>query len=331
MKKILKTDLFRLFRTKAFYVYPIFLVIVVIIEMVFAVKLSSSEQDGQPFAGGTLVQNYNPEEKRYGEDQRQPDYINDTDEIMHIVMDTGNGGSSNFYLQPGQVFFKEEIKIEDKYVKLSLPLIFDSLSDGLLLLFLGITLVIFATSETKNGFIKNAVGCVRDRIYMPVSKMIIGVVIFVVFFVEKTVITLISSLLKLIGSGKTLKVEHLPEGDVGRFIGFVLGCVLVHLAIIALLVMIHELTFSRPAGIVFAVILSAGLIGKVAEGAVYLLQYFFNILEGFKINKYLLMDNISRGYNDEAFHPEILPVMALLYLALGTLLALFITKKKDVR
>ena len=37
MLKIIKTDLFRLFRTKAFYVYPIFLVFVEIMSMCFSV------------------------------------------------------------------------------------------------------------------------------------------------------------------------------------------------------------------------------------------------------------------------------------------------------
>ena len=70
---------------------------------------------------------------------------------------------------------------------------------------------------------------------------------------------------------------------------------------------------------------------KLAQGVVYLLNHFFHILEGFDINKYLLIMNIGNGYNDAAYHQNIAIILALVYLVAGTVLAMMITKKRDVR
>ena len=44
MIKILKTDLFRLFKSKAFYVYPIVVVIIMMIGMLFSVNTDTKEE-----------------------------------------------------------------------------------------------------------------------------------------------------------------------------------------------------------------------------------------------------------------------------------------------
>ena len=287
MIKILKTDLFRLFKSKAFYVYPIVVVIIMMIGMLFSVNTDTKEEIVDDEQGGVVIKVYDPD------------------------ADTEN--------------------VNNKYIFFGPTTIFESLYDGLTLMFLGIVLIIFSTCETRNGFVKNAVGCAVDRRYMPLSKMIIGVVIMVIYVIENIVITFIFNLLEALISGKSLKYQSLPDGDGSKFFGYLFMCILVHLAIIALLSFIHELTFSRALGIVLTVGLTTGLLEECAHGAVYLINYFFHILEGFNIGKYLLFENIAKGYNSENFHPEILPFMALIYLTIGALLAVKISQKKDVR
>lgn len=287
MIKILKTDLFRLFKSKAFYVYPIVVVIIMMIGMLFSVNTDTKEEIVDDEQGGVVIKVYNPD------------------------ADTENANN--------------------KYIFFGPTTIFESLYDGLMLMFLGIVLIIFSTCETRNGFVKNAVGCAVDRRYMPLSKMIIGVVIMVIYVIENIVITFIFNLFEALISGKSLKYQSLPDGDGSKFFGYLFMCILVHLAIIALLSFIHELTFSRALGIVLTVGLTTGLIEECAHGAVYLINYFFHILEGFNVGKYLLFENIAKGYNSDNFHPEILPFMALIYLAIGALLAVKISQKKDVR
>ena len=46
MIKILKTDLFRLFKSKAFYVYPIVVVIIMMIGMLFSVNTDTHGDHG---------------------------------------------------------------------------------------------------------------------------------------------------------------------------------------------------------------------------------------------------------------------------------------------
>ena len=171
MIKILKTDLFRLFRSKAFYVYPIVLVFIMIIGMLFSAQTETREEtvgDGQ------------------GEIQIK---VNDP----NADVKTANSDSKEE---------TDKAETENKYIFFGPTTIFESLSDGMLLMFLGIVLIIFSTGETRNGFVKNAVGCAVDRRFMPLSKMIIGVVIMAIYVVEHIMITFIFNLLEALITGK---------------------------------------------------------------------------------------------------------------------------------
>ena len=178
MIKILKTDLFRLFKSKAFYVYPIVVVIIMMIGMLFSVNTDTKEETVADEQGGVTIKVYNPDA--------------DTENASDLSQDENAG--------------KRE-KENNKYIFFGPTTIFESLYDGLTLMFLGIVLIIFSTCETRNGYVKNAVGCAVDRRYMPLSKMIIGVVIMVIYVIENIVITFIFNLLEALISGKSLKYQ----------------------------------------------------------------------------------------------------------------------------
>ena len=127
MIRVLKTDFFRLFRTKAFYAYPIFLVIILTLELTL-MGIMTEKENVTDNDNGVTVEYYSADEN--------------TD-----VQEDAAGAYTNFGIMDA----------------------FSSLSDGLLMLFLGITVVMFATSETRSGFNKNAAGCLNDRACMPLS------------------------------------------------------------------------------------------------------------------------------------------------------------------
>ena len=106
MIKVFKTDLFRLFRTKAFYAFPVFIVIVMSLELMFT-------------------------------------GIKKQEETASYTVETAVETAA--------------------YTEFGIRDMLGSVSDGLLLLFLGISAVMFATSESRNGFNKYAAGCVADR------------------------------------------------------------------------------------------------------------------------------------------------------------------------
>ncbi|MBO4510734.1 MAG: hypothetical protein J5718_05260 [Lachnospiraceae bacterium] len=336
MIRILKTDLFRLFRSKVILSYPIVIIAAMVLGALFSVKTDSQSEEKDEAQvvsvrvdGGYVVKDYVPTDDP---NLQGHVYTNDTAEPMNISYTEDDGHEVNVTIQPGETFVSDEKDFVKRHVVTNLPELFSSLSDGLLLLFLGITLVIFATCETRAGFIKNAAGCALDRRYMPLSKMIIGIVILLMYTVEYFVIQLAGKFVYGLITGRTLFIRTgFLDGDAGKFWGYIGICLLIHIAFIALTVMIHELLANRAIGIVFALLIGGGTLESLANAVVYLLNHFFGILQGFDINKYLLLKNIENGFYDEAYHPQIMLVMTAIYIAAGAVLAMFIAKKKDIR
>ncbi len=269
MIKVLRTDFFRAFRTKAFYVFPIFVVFMCVMEMLFSASTVSSD--------GSVVE--------------------------YVV----------------------------KSIEIGPDDLLADLYDGMLMLFLGIFLVIFCTDESKDGFLKNAAGTVARRAVMPISKMIVGIVTVFIYALEfaaiKTFFYWIMSLVQKV----PMEYSALPAGDAGRYITFILLCVLVHVVIVVLLVLIHEVTHNRALGIVFIFIYAAELVDRLIVGFIGLLQSELGLLKGVKVSKYLMMFNILDGYKGGNYAPLRLLIICLVWGILGGLAALVVSEKKDVR
>ena len=270
MIKVFKTDLFRLFRTKAFYVYPIFLVLIQILNMSLSVAYVSS--DG-------------------------------TETVTEIASSVAFG--------PAELA--------------------KNIGDGLLMLFLGLALVIFITNESRHGFLKNAAGCATDKRFMPISKILTGIVIMFVYIVESIVITAIFICLEALFSGKALEYKPIPEGDIGKFTAYVFLCILVHIAVIAILVLLHEITHNRALGLVAIFMYSATLIDKLIVGFLNLVSTKITWLADIHFRKYLMMFNIEGGYLSEEYYPMTLLVLCLIYGTAATFLAIQASVRRDVK
>ena len=338
MIRILKTDLFRLFRSKVLLAFPLILTFSLISGLLFSARITEEEEKAnthwidttysRDVNGGYITEIRDPESI---DSEQKGVYYNDTDEPMQIVHIEEDGVEIKVTIQPGETFVSTDRDFNARHILTSLPEFLEGLYDGLLLFFLGLTVVIFCTCETRAGFVKNAAGCVIDRRHMPLSKMIVGFVVLLIYTAEFAIYHFLSIFLESVITGKSIFFRQLPEGDAGKFWGFIIVCILIHMAFIALLILIHELSGNRAIGIVFAAIFGFGILEYMAEGAVYLLNHFFHILGGFNIDKYLLMKNILQGYDNAAYHPQITLVMAAIYLVAGTVLAMVVTKKRDVR
>ena len=270
MIKVLKTDIYRALKTKAFYAYPVFLVLIFVMEFLFATS-AETYSDGAVVVEATRTWN------------------------------------------------------------IGLQKILECLSDGLLALFLGIFYVLFCTEETRNGFVKNAAGIVPDRIMMPISKIIVGSVVTVVYTLEYALLSVIFTLISVMVSGGKLEWNPIPEGDGGRYAVFVLLCVLVHVAIVAILTLLHEITHNKALGILFSFLYSASLLDKILIGFTNLLKLRFGLFKGVVFNNYLMFYNISDGYNGTYYEPFRLFVICLFWCAAAGGLALVVTRRKDIR
>lgn len=300
MIRVIKTDLFRLFKSKSFYVFPLFVILFLFLQSVLSVSSVQSEtgEDNE----GVNVGIYKADQETDGV------RIN-----AEIKSDTGEAA-------------REELN-----VKMSIPGFLGSLTDELVLFFVGIILVIFCTAETRAGFIKNAAGAVSNRAYMPLSKVLVGIVMMIMYVIEYAVLYGLIQVLVSVFSGKSIEFVHFKQGEAGEFFSYLFVCVLIHIAMIVIIVMVHELTYSRALGIVFAFALTSGLVEKFLEGGVYLLRHFFGILQDFDIAKYELLTNMCSGYDSEAYHGQLMVVMSVIYIAIFMFLAIFISRKKEIR
>ena len=304
MLRVLRTDMYRLFRSKAFYIYPIFMIVIIILSMIFVAEEKEVETEETDGRGGIVV------ESSVG------------NETVSVEADISKQASS---AENGQAAEGE------KHIYIGWGTILESLYDGVSLMFVGIAFIIFCTCETRNGFIKNAVGCVKDRGYMVISKIFVGIVIVISYIIEYAAITLIVNFVRSLITGVKLEWKPIPDGDVSRFVSFVLLCLLMDIAIVTILALIHELTFNRALGIIMIFGISTTLIEQFAHSAVELLRHIFGILKDFNIGKYLLLENTVEGYLSSNFYPQTLLIMCLIYITVCTILALCVVRRKDIR
>jgi len=297
MIRVIKTDLFRLFRTKAFYVYPIFVTVVMIVGLLFS-KINSS-------SNVTVKIEYQSE--------------------MQIE-------------EQESITAADENRDEDKgtvKVTFGWKQALESLYDSLMVFFLALTLMIFYTNESKNGFIKNSAGCVKDRMYMTFSKIVAGIVVLFIYIIEFAIISFIFSMLTAVLAGVKPEFVALTGNEAGNFWIFIGICLLAHIAIICILVFIYELTHSRAVGIVFGFLLAATLINQIIHGFVEVLQKNFGLLKEFDVGKYLMFENLLKagdhGFDPSAYYPGTVTVMALIYTVLFGIMAAVVFKKKEVR
>ena len=287
MIKVIKTDLFRLFRTKAFYAFPIVMIVFMTVELLFSASME------------TATESYQDENGVY--------YEVETSSVTEYSGDTE----------------------ETKYTRFGAKDLFDSVSDGLMLLFVGIALIIFATNETRCGFVKTAAGCVNDRGNMPLSKVVLGMFVTLVYMIEFAVIKMIFTVISSLATGRALKYEPLPDGDAGRYAIYLMLGILVHFAIMALAMLFHESTHSRAWGIVIIFLISTGNYNLVIMLFDFIKEAL-GILEDFDIGKYLLMRNLAGGYTGADYHPMVVFVMSMIYLVGGTAAAMWVSKRKDI-
>lgn len=268
MIRVLKADLFRMFRTKAFYVFPIFTVCFLFVEM---------------FASASSV----------------------------AVSELGEAAGTTIAIGPTQLL--------------------DCLQDGMLMLFLGIFLVIFCTDESRNGFLKNAVGTVSRRAIMPVSKIIVGIVTLFIYIVEFAVIKICFILAAAGIGGQKPVYSGIPEGDMGRYIIFLMLCILVHIVIVSLLVAMHELTHNRAIGIVFIFLYAGMLLGKIIIALGDLVNSLLGLASDFETEHYLMLNSITGGYNGAGFSPSRLLIVCLIWGCLSVTGALLLSEKRDIK
>ena len=196
-----------------------------------------------------------------------------------------------------------------------------------LLLPLSIYIVIFANSDSKNGYIKNLGGCVARR-KIVLAKLICSAVytVFAMLIswgvsmaIAKAVIESKCKVDVVFGSGE----------DFAKALGVQL---LSHITIAAVIIMVIMITRSTAVSIAFGVALSSGIPTLLYQVADMVLHKYVDISDDFSIADYVPSNAIT------AFSPAQdsdtttrMIVVCVIYLVIATVIGIAAMKKKDIR
>ncbi len=196
-----------------------------------------------------------------------------------------------------------------------------------LLLPLSIYIVIFANSDSKNGYIKNLGGCVARR-KIVLAKLICSAVytIFAMLIswgvsmaIAKAVIESKCKVDVVFGSGE----------DFAKALGIQL---LSHITIAAVIIMVIMITRSTAVSIAFGVALSSGIPTLLYQVADMVLHKYVDISDDFSIADYVPSNAIT-GFSpaQDSDTTARMIVVCVIYLVIATVIGIAAMKKKDIR
>ena len=196
------------------------------------------------------------------------------------------------------------------------------LSSGIYVLFSVIFVIIFVSSENKNGYIKNIGGQVKHRRQLFISKMItVGVytVLFdVLMFLVEIIVWMIS-----------LNKLSLGEGSFSGYISFIIFQVLLQYTFMMVCATIEVVTKSRVFGMTTAVCLSTGM-GTIICMAI---DAGVKRITGFEIalEKYLITTKINSIAPGISMTQQTkLVVFIVIYLAVAAAVGMISMEKRDL-
>ena len=202
----------------------------------------------------------------------------------------------------------------------------------------GIYLIYNWNKERKNGYIKNIAGVVNGRHILTIAKFITGSVAVIINSFFTLVSVFICNLIRcLFNGGKVTFERAFSTQNLMRYAEFLIWIV-AGIAIMAMLLMLHEIFRSAAWGYIMAIQILTGLLeALLAQGVALLFKYDglakYLIISGTKmmqaepITEYVDSKAISEMY------PNSMPgvfIRLCIYILVFTVISIVVSKKKDV-
>lgn len=202
-------------------------------------------------------------------------------------------------------------------------LVTTQLRSGLLVLLCVIITAIFTCADQKNGYIKNIAGQLPNRGVLAVSKMICLAIL--------TVIMMAVFILTVIITGAMFWSGRLYMEDWGSLLTVLGTQYLLHMGFCALVMFLCTLTKSSAVGMTVGIVIMIGLLMPVYSVINYGIAQI-NSHWNFDISKYMLEGNLSLARTGapagDLIHGS---AVGAVFILLGTIFAMVIMKKRDVR
>ncbi len=290
MLNIIKMDLYKMFKMKSFYVVTI---IAMAFGIIMAMNLMPETSDTNTSSNKTMVESTDKNSASDSEDNSEAK--------IGVQIDTTD--IKNTTLNAVYVYGK-------------------LLSSGIYLLFSVIFVMIFVSSENKNGYIKNIGGQVRHRRQLFISKMaVIG--IYTVLF--ELIMFLVEAVVWMICTKKI----SLGAGSFDGYISFIVFQVLLQYAFLMVCATIEAVIKNRVFGMTAAVCLSIGVGSFICMA----IDVGVHKLTGFtvEIEKYLITTKINSLVPGESMSQLLnLTMFVIVYLVIAAAAGIISTEKRDM-
>lgn len=266
MINIFKMDLFRLFKTRSFYVM---LAIMAAITIFFTYMVKDTFDSMEAEDNHVQTESENDEQNS-----------NDTSFSNGLQLVSYGEGE-----EPPAIIISsnpESVSVSDKNEITLLTMLYDSSCGMMLGLFICIFAVLFATADISHGFIKNIGGQVSSRSILILSKALSLLIYIILFFAAYLVVQAVST---------QIFFGYIKLGDTDEFARYLTVQLLLHFALALFCMMAAILLKNNVISIIIAVLLCMDI-------PLLLCNIINNLLSktgltDFDISKYSLTRNIA--------------------------------------
>ncbi len=182
----------------------------------------------------------------------------------------------------------------------------------IILICVNIVMIGHWNSEHRNGFIKNYAGNINGRHKLAIAKMIVAIGAYTIYFVIAILFCILDNKI----NGITIRWEPIGDMKWTMLLWYLIG-----IATLAISLFLYEITHSSALGYVFAIFYSLGLVEEILVQVIYLIN------KDIPSWKYMLFMGIQAEENSLAVNL----LRTVLYIAVFTVGAVIITKKRDIK
>lgn len=185
--------------------------------------------------------------------------------------------------------FNEDKWYDSEYSVTAIDFVKENIAGGFVLLFFTVFSVIFVNGEIKSGYVKGILSYAGKRRRIAIANMTAAAVMLIMMFIVNFAAASISSMIFFKG---------IKLGFTGDFLIYQLVEFLLHIAYMAMMMFLTYLVRSTAFSMAVGICLSAGIGTLITDILTALVKKFFNAGDGFSITKYTLTQNIMTLQSD---------------------------------
>lgn len=297
MINLIKMDVYRLLKTKSYYV----MIIVTALLSIFLIAMLN--------LGIQMQQSVNEEVIEL-----------ESDELLEYTDTTNNGIVIGVQVDASEEWIYDDIYFTD-YIN-------ENLQGGLLLILCVIFVPIYVNAEQKNGYIKNVAGQLKNKGTLVLSKLVAIALEVLTIFVVFTVVSAIC--------GKIEFKDRFIFNDLATSFKILTLQYLLYFAMSSIVMAITLICRSSAVGITYGILSTMGVVGSILYAFTTIFNKYLN-LKNFNIQDYTVGTCITQIGNTEisnifANNVAIKSItVSVIFIVIPTIISMLCMQRRDVK